>query len=666
MDRIECFRTIVSYLSQDINTVQKFAEHLDELFLFIDCEKIGAEFSNAVKDSNYSKAVHLCAEYFRNRKKPDLEIGQISSMRECDITAARKSVKGIARVINIDWEFPNGEVDFLFDPTEIKGPRNHEWLWQFNRHDHWGNLARAYSKTGEEIFASTFAKELRKWIAQTEITENWNGPGSAWRTIECGLRLLGNWLISFDGFKKSESVDDVTLLLMIASMHRQAVHLVKNPTGENWLMMESNGVYAFSAVFPEFKDSDSNRKLAAERLLREMKLQTLPDGVHNELSPDYRYVVFRCVSNFYSLSKAFGFSEEISGEFVELIKKSVNVAIMLSTPAFTQPRTNDSYTIPTSYFTKQAESMFGFSPEYRYVNSKRKEGNPPENIGTSVFFPYSGFAVMRSDWGEDASYLCFDVGPLGVAHIHQDKLNINLFKGNRELIFDDGGGQYEISDFRKYAISGYDHNTILVDGMAQNRTAPKYCEEPIDAGWIIGEDFDYAVGVYDDGYGYNQIKSAVHKREIRFCKPDVFVVSDTVTSTDDSAHDYELLFHLDTLKIKQIPQFGNAVMSDYGDDYEVLIIPFDEEGKKVDLIIATGETEPCVRGWYNGRNESNLHKATTVSRKVCGVKNFRFNTLLIPIKAGTPIPEIVFSDDNLISLCFNGKEYNINLAELNK
>ena len=141
-------------------------------------------------------------------------------------------------------------------------------------------------------YAEAFEKEVLRWIWQTDIPEKWNGPGSAWRTIECGLRLLGNWQIAFDAFRKSPSIHDVSLLLVIASMHRQAVHLALHPTKKNWLMMEANGLYTFSALFPELSDSAAHRKLATEHLLRELEKQILPDGMHDELSPDYQGVVF--------------------------------------------------------------------------------------------------------------------------------------------------------------------------------------------------------------------------------------------------------------------------------------------------------------------------------------------------------------------------------------
>lgn len=664
MERRDQLTKIVSPLAKNETDANKFVRHLEELFDFIIHEKIGVDFTKAIGDNDYAGAIKVLADYYRRKSPPPLP--ELSGKGPYNEQDAENCISGIARSVNIDWTFPNGEIDFLFDPTEIKGPRNHEWLWQFNRHSQWMHIARAYTATGDERYAQVFEKQLLKWIAQTDIIDNWNGPGSAWRTIECGLRLLGSWPVAFDGFRKSPTLSDAALLLMIASMHRQSVHLTAHPTTRNWLMMESNGVYTFSSLFTELKDSAENKKIASSRLLAELEVQILPDGMHNELSPDYQSVVFGCAANFCSLARSLGAGNEIPAGFIKLIRDTVDAAILLSTPALTQPRTNDTFTIRTEVYTGRAEEILGSDPTYRYINSKRAEGTPPAGKTASVYLPYAGFAAMRSDWSADALYLCFDVGPLGTAHYHQDMLNINIFKGSRELIYDDGGGQYEISAAREYAVSAYGHNTVLVDGLGQFRKGPMMYTEPYDAGWISCDEFDYAAGEYRDTFGCEMTKPAVHKREVRFAKPDFFIVADTLTSADSQVHDYEAIFHLDTTKIIPVAGYRNSVMSCYGGEYEIAIIPLDDAAADVELCTVSAATEPQMQGWYNGRNESNLHKAITISRKVSGVKNFRFSTLFIPVRAGEDIPEIVNLGSGTYSISINGKNHIFDLSSLNK
>jgi hypothetical protein len=204
---------------------------------------------------------------------------------------------------------------------------------------------------------------------------------------------------------------------------------------------------------------------------------------------------------------------------------------------------------------------------------------------------------------------------------------------------------------------------VLVDGLAQTREEPKVSTEPIDAGWITNDVFDYATATYDSTFG--GVKSATHKREVRFCKPGFFIVVDTLTSVDGAAHDYELLFHLDTTKAKILEEYKNSVISEYGGEYEIAIISLDGDGADIKLECVSGSTDP-IKGWYNGRNGEFLHEAMTVSRKVSGAEDFKFITLLAPVKAGGELPTVTQNDDGTLGVTFEGQSYTVDIDNLNK
>ena len=642
---------------------EKYAEHIAELFAVVDEKLIGEEYSRAIGLSDYGAAISALAGFYR--AKPKCLAKRRAGGDRFDKEKADKTVAGYAREVNVDWHFEDGELDFLFNPTVENPPVNHEWLWQFNRQTYWFNLASTYDALAEERYALAFKRQLLKWVGQTDAPKNHNAPGSAWRTIESGLRLLGSWPTAYESFKSSPSIDEVTLVIMIASMHRQSVHLVNNATKANWLLMEMNGVYTFTSLFPELTDSDSARAFAQEKLLLEIEAQILPDGMHYELSPDYHSVATSTAFNFIMLARTFGREGDIPESFMKTWERAIENPIAMSTPAFTQPRTNDCFTIHTDAFASRGKAVFGDRPEYDFVLTKREKGYIPWDF-TSKEFPYAGFVIMRSDWSADATYLCFDVGALGKGHMHQDKLNINLYKGGEELIFDDGGGQYEESEARWYGLSGYDHNTILVDGLPQKRKMPEIYDEPVDAHFITRDDFDYAMGEYTDTFGkkFDSLsKPATHKREVAFFKPDFFFITDTVRSVDGEKHSYEILFHLDTLKYKPAKEYKNAVISDYGKKYDVLILPLDDGDTSLSCV--SGQLEPSLRGWYNGRNEANLHPATTVSRRVDEVRDFRFSTLIFPIEKGDEMP-IVTRSDSKVTVIFKGKSHTFDINSLDR
>ena len=639
---------------------EKFAAHIEEVLGGVRPEAIGREFAGAMERGDRAGAVHALAAYYREKPDwgdPDFMAGGYNEK------IAENASRGVMREVNVDYTFPDGKIDFLYNPTADRPPLNHEWLWQFSRHSYWVPMARAYAATGEERFTEAFEYQLRTWIAETDLHEGWNGPWSAWRTIECGIRLMGSWQTAFNLFRHSPRFSDEGMLLMLGSMHRQAVHLIAHPTKGNWLMMESNGAYAFGSLYPEFRDASAIRDEAEGRLTRELAVQILPDGFQYELSPDYHLVTYNCAAGLYKIAEATGRVGNLPGDYLDYMKRMALAGVQMMTPGMIQPLTNDCHTMRTAHLARFAEKMFPEIPAFRYVTSGRAEGAPPAGETASRFLPYAGFCAMRSGWDADAAYLCFDVGPLGMAHIHQDKLNINIYKGSDELIFDDGGGQYEISEARKYALSAKDHNTVTVDGLGQTREEPKAVTEPIDAGWITNDRFDYARGSYNDPFGGK--RTADQLREVRFCKPDFFCVRDRLTSADGEAHRYELLFHLDTAKVDPVPQIPGAYLSDIGRTYDILVVPLDTAGEDAPYTVS-GRTDPDYLGWYIGRNERDQHIATTLCRASLPANDHTFTTLFFPMKRSDPLPEILRGEGGKVTIRFAGKETTLDLDRLDR
>ena len=616
------------------------------------------EYAEAIRKGDNATALKVAADHFRNRKT-SAYFADLHDREFCPETAER-AVRGDITVVNFPYQFSGGKIDFLYDPTASTRVHNPEWQWQLNRMYFWNDMALSYLHQPDEKIASAFAAQLVDWVVNIPCPEaGWNGCGSAWRTIETGLRLMGSWQVAFEVFRKSPSLSDTALALMLASMHEQTIHAMEHRTGKNWLMMELNGVHTFAAVFPEFSDSTGLRRKSAEILCGEMKQQLLPDGLQNELSPDYHTVVFSCGAMLYNIAVQNGTLADLPEDFAAALEQAADASIRLMTPGFTQPRTNDCFTMHTPLMLKKISGFFPHRKDFQWVATAGKEGKPPKGKTASRFLPWAGFVAMRSSWRKSAAYLCFDVGPLGAAHIHQDKLNINLYKGGEELLFDDGGGQYEDSPYRLYGISAADHNTVLVDGAGQHRNAPKVAENAIDADFFSNRDFDYACGIYEDTFGGNMIKSAVHKREVLFVKPDFFAVADTMESADGNTHDYTMLLHMDTLNVKTAK---NSIRGVLKGKYDLCILPLTDDVK---ICVDSGKNDP-VSGWYVGRNDQVLHPASTVKITAEQRKDYRFLTLFFPVKKGKSQPAVKRISATDWQITFAGKTCILNLADLTK
>ena len=555
-----------------------------------------------------------------------------------DREAADRIAAGEVTVVGISWSFPSGAIDWLSNPTAARGPFNPEWTWQLNRMSFWKTLARAYAETGDEKYAQAFARQFAGWIKQTggvPPESGYNGRGSPWRTIEEGLRLLDSWNVAFEVFRRSPSFTDDLIREFVRSSRAQAKHLLAHSTDHNWLLMEMTGVYVFAVTFPEFPDSEAMRREALARFTAAARAQLLPDGLHDELSSDYHCVFYLTMARIYRLARAAGLECELPDDFRELLQRGAEGVLATTTPSFVQPCFNDSWATPASIVMGIAFEFFPERSDFRWAATGGREGAPPAGGTASRFLPYAGIAVMRGDWSPDSSYLAFDVGPLGNCHEHQDKLSFTFWKGGEELIFDDGGGQYDDSEFRRYAISGYDHNTLLVDGLAQDRSAPRRSDRPIDAGWTTSPAGDFAFGVYDQGFGPKRAKLAVHRREIRFDRrADAFTVTDEATSADGAEHEYTLLFQLDTTNVV-VSADGRCLRASYGPGRKwSLEMTFDGASG---VSTASGRTAPSPAGWFVGRDDTNVHLATTVFVTAPRALSRRFVTRLRAVR-GPEIP----------------------------
>ena len=529
------------------------------------------------------------------------------------LAVADQAATGTVTVVGVPWNFPSNRIDWLFNPTKEKGPFNPEWTWQLNRMDFWEDLAKAYRETKDEKYAQAFATQLRDWLDQTGGVPPERGhtvEGSPWRTIEEGLRLMCAWPTAEDGFKDSPAFAPELKTRFVAAMQAQAKHLMAHRTSRNWLLMEMTGVYTFAARHPEFPESEGWRKESARIFSDEIRGQVLPDGMQLELSPDYHLVFYGCATRLYRLAKARGFEKELPRDYLDVLERGAQAVLDLTTPSLVQPRFNDCYTIRADRVLGPAAEFFPQRADFKWAATGRREGTPPAGATASRLLPWSGFAALRSDWGPDAAYLAFDFGPLGAAHYHQDKLGFTFWKGGEELVFDDGGGPYDVSAHRAYAPTGYGHNTLLVDGLAQNRKGPLTAEAPIDAGWETTVARDYIRGTYDDGFGPQRLKLARHVREITFEKPDLFRLTDTVKALDGRAHDYEILFHVDTTNVT-VSADGTVATADYGAGRRWRLRLKVVEGGVISL--ASGQMEPRLSGWFVGRNDLSVHPATTIS-----------------------------------------------------
>ena len=194
---------------------------------------------------------------------------------------------------------------------------------------------------------------------------------------------------------------------MLGSMYRQALHLrAHHKERTNWLLMEMSGLYTFGALFPEFRCSSALRSYAAEKFSAAVTAQILPDGMYDELSPDYHSVLLGCALAFYNISWEEKIRSELPADFLSKLELTFESILNMATPALTSPRTNDCFTCSVGKKMQKAAELFPEREDFRWGATERQEGSAPASFpSSSRYLPWAGYAVMRSDWGQGGSLL---------------------------------------------------------------------------------------------------------------------------------------------------------------------------------------------------------------------------------------------------------------------
>jgi hypothetical protein len=487
---------------------------------------------------------HAIAEHFRARTKPVIDMPAAGN----DIARADRALRHEFNSIGYPHTF-GPVIDWHFDKTAEPGSPyapNNEWTWQLNRHAEWIALARAYRQTHDEKYAREFVAQMLSWVKDCPMPRDAaNGPRSAWRTIETGIRAADVWPEVWYSFVKSPAMTDDALLTFLRAYLDHAHHLMAFHTTGNWLAMEGNGLYHVGVLFPEFRDAPDWRATGGKWIYEEMNNQVYPDGVQIELSSGYHHVSLNNFLAVYKIARLNG--TELPADFLKRLEKMYDFDVFGAMPDGRLPGVQDGNYYPVRRALEEAAALFPERADFRWYASGGSQGKPPEE--TNHAFPWAGYFVMRSGWEPDARFLWFDGGPFGYGHQHEDKLQLIVEAYGKLLLVDPGTFTYERSKWRDYFIDSFSHNVVLVDGQPQRRRGARretyIAKQPAPAVW--GR--DYVEATFDENFGGDVKNNVTHTRVVLFVRPNFWVVLDTMKAKDGSPHTYDALFHFDA-KVK--------------------------------------------------------------------------------------------------------------------
>lgn len=567
-----------------------------EFFGMLNLELPGLDKVKASADAgDMTSAKREFAEYLRRRQKPVWKPEWLASLQHStrtDKTDTREADRIMQRdlpSVGVYHKY-DGEIDWTLNPINYR-----EWPWQLNRHPFWTTLGLAYWATGEEKYAKEFVYQMTDWVRQCPVPLDNNGNRSeTWRTIEAGIRTGHHWPSAYYLFLNSPSFTDDAIVTMVKSMVEHAQHLMRWPQTGNWLTMECNGLMHVGVLFPEFKDAETWRKTASERLYAELDKQVYPDGAQIELSTGYHQVSLLNFAAAWNVAHINGV--EMPADYVAKMQRMFDYDLDVSMPDGYAPGLNDAGRTNMMAQAKMGLTYFPERKDYQWLATLGKEGTKPD-VG-SIALPFSGHVVMRSGWELDDRYMLFDAGPYGYGHQHEDALSFVIYAYGKYMLVDPGNYPYDSSDWRRYVLSTRAHNTIRVDGLDQHRNGRPRQEyvvsQPMPIRWTSDAKFDYAQSTYDDGYGSDSSVQVKHTRSVVFVKPEYWIVVDTLVPSDEKPHRYESAFHLD-VSGAEVDAAAKSVRTTDAKGANLSILPVADDGLKVSIV--SGQKEPIVQGW---------------------------------------------------------------------
>lgn len=465
----------------------------------------------------------------------------------------------------------SGSIDY----RDVRVAGDCKLVWEPSRHHQLVVLARAYRATGDRRYAVEVVAQLESWLDQCPY-----GRGMNWRSpMELAIRLI-NWVWALDLIRESNLV---TGALRDRVLHAVYLHLwdvtrkySRGSSANNHRIGEAAGVFVAASYFPCFRESDRWRTESQAILVREIELQTFPDGCNREQALGYQLFVLQ----FFLLAGLVGrwTGRDFPETYWSRVEGMLDFLATLAEGGDGLPLFGDSddgYVLDLGNRPDDLGTLFAWGAVlFDRPDLARLAGPCPESVtwllgqaGEERFshlaaganaiplasrdFPNSGYYLLQHGHtpGPDRISVLFDCGELGfgsiAGHGHADALAFTLRAFGEDVLVDPGTYDYfTYPEWRRYFRSTRAHNTAVVDGLDQStmlgpflwgQRARARCLrwEPRDNGGLVAGEHD----------GYTRLPDpVVHRRTLELDGPGrALIVTDEFQAA--TAHEIRLHFH---------------------------------------------------------------------------------------------------------------------------
>jgi glycosyltransferase involved in cell wall biosynthesis len=500
---------------------------------------------------------------------------------------------------------------------------NRSWNFRLHSWDFMGPVLRAFVRKGERRYLDWCIDRAVSWA---RVFNEADARGTmAWYDMALGLRGHRMAYVVEQAVLGDTSPDNVSVLLACVVRHQQEYFADSAFNARN-----NHGVYvalgeiALARRLRELPGMDVMAAQGRDRMDIMTRTQFAKDGGHLEHSPEYHRMVLASLGGATAagllddeeVRRRVSLAEEALGWFIqpngELVQVGDSIARQMRSR---RPRTSSDTT--------------------EFLVSAGARGRPNDN--TLRLLPDSGYAIVRSPQPKGStdhltsSHLLLAAGFHSRTHKHADDLTVTWFDQGHEILIDAGRygyvdllpedsplrqqGYYYSAPERQYVESTRAHNTIEADGRDHVRRG----REPYGA----------AIKGADERDGYYRVEAEVdhgawrHRREIVFLPGRWLLVTDTLTSGNDAAHDYRQWWNFPEEIEPRATDYSGLAVEMLGSTGTLWVTELCGSGL---IAPVKAQRDPLLRGWRS-KYDLQFTPAWSTGFEAVGVRDHEFRTL---------------------------------------
>lgn len=485
-----------------------------------------------------------------------------------------------------DWKGPAGS-----DP---------EYSYQLPRFNFAKPTADEYARTGDETLAGGLVELMTDFIHDADSYGTQYGAGSFPRSLDSAIRATA-WVNAYEALRVSPSLDAQSNYEILSTLHKTAQYMATatNPT-PNWMQTQKAALVHLAVYFPEFAKGAEWRDDGQTFLTNQLDEVLYPDGGYAEASDSYAFGVVRGFLGIARFLQANGYEFEGAASLGRL---AWFLADQLYPNGF-GPNYGDSNYVDQRPTIRDVAELLD-DDELRYIGTSGAAGAEPDH--TSALYPDTRVAVLRGGWHPDDAYLRINADR--GAHSHPDELAIAAYAHGRPLLVNTGAFTYSDDPRSRWLrFETEANNTVEIDNTRQTSTA-----EGGITSWAHNPGFDFTEAYTDGTPGVR------HTRSVLYVRPDLWIVSDLLSPSDDDVHRYEQNWHLLPEADIRLDPTTKQTSSNFSTGADISIVPADPE--RVEAAIRDGHYSPA---FYTVTEA----KFATYTKRVSGPTSF--DTVLVP------------------------------------